>query len=82
MHCVHGKKVAMIETVLDWRPFQYFTVSQDTGVFKGLSLRLMPTANGGTCLEVRERGRLTTLPFLLTVQPGSDDTPLPDEENA
>ena len=25
-HCVHGKQVSMIETVLDWRPFDYFTV--------------------------------------------------------
>ncbi len=25
-HCMHGKKIAMVETVLDWRPFEYYTV--------------------------------------------------------
>jgi hypothetical protein len=35
-HCVHGKQLAMIEAVLDWRPFEYFTVLQ-----KSLAL-LMP----------------------------------------
>jgi hypothetical protein len=29
-HCMHGKKVTMIETVLDWKPFRYFTVRQDS----------------------------------------------------
>jgi uncharacterized protein YndB with AHSA1/START domain len=28
-HCMHGKNLAMVETVLDWRPFDYFTVTQD-----------------------------------------------------
>ena len=28
-HCLHGKNLTMIETVLDWRPFDYFTVNQD-----------------------------------------------------
>ena len=27
-HCVHGKSVSMIETILDWRPFEYFTVDK------------------------------------------------------
>src|SRR3989337_2939985 len=31
-HCVHGKDVAMQETILDWRPFEYLTVKQ---VFQG-----------------------------------------------
>jgi len=29
-HCMHGKNVSLIETVLDWRPFEYFTVEKDT----------------------------------------------------
>ncbi len=30
-HCVHGKNIAMRETVLDWKPFDYYTVEQDSG---------------------------------------------------
>ncbi len=63
-HCVHGKKVAMVETVLGWRPFDYFTVDQATG---GLTLRgtyrLQPTP-AGTRLEIYERGYGTPLKFL------------------
>lgn len=28
-HCLHGDNVAMVETVLAWRPFDYFTVTQE-----------------------------------------------------
>ena len=28
-HCVHGKDIAMRERILDWKPFDYFTVEQD-----------------------------------------------------
>src|SRR5687767_6734291 len=34
-HCVHGKKVTMIETVLDWKPFDYFTVLQESKMLPG-----------------------------------------------
>src|SRR5262249_12208977 len=53
-HCMHGKQQSMIETVLDWRPFDYFTVMQES---KALALDFMctthlaPTANG-TCLSL------------------------------
>jgi hypothetical protein len=30
-HCVHGKDIAMREKILDWKPFDYFTVEQDNG---------------------------------------------------
>jgi uncharacterized protein DUF2652 len=30
-HCVHGKDIAMREIVLDWKPFDYYTVEQDSG---------------------------------------------------
>lgn len=64
-HCLHGKKLGMVETVLDWRPFDYFTVEQ---VFPPMSERitfkLTPTPDGGTHLEVFERGRFTTVDFL------------------
>jgi uncharacterized protein YndB with AHSA1/START domain len=36
-HCIHGKDVAMEETVLDWKPFDYLTVQQ---VFSGFVMRL------------------------------------------
>ncbi len=29
-HCMHGKKITMIETVLDWKPFSYFTIQQES----------------------------------------------------
>jgi class 3 adenylate cyclase/uncharacterized protein YndB with AHSA1/START domain len=61
-HCVHGKKLFMVETVLDWRPFDYFTVEQVMGVFsEHATFRLTPTTDGGTRLELRERGKLTSL---------------------
>ena len=63
-HCVHGKNVAMVETVLDWRPFDYFTVEQVFGPFtERATFRLTP-APGGTHLHVYERGRMTSLEFL------------------
>ena len=47
-HCVHGKNVSMIETVLDWRPFDYFTVAQDVlqVVIMTVTFQLLPTATG------------------------------------
>jgi hypothetical protein len=29
-HCMHGKTMSMVETVLDWRPFEYYTVDKDS----------------------------------------------------
>jgi hypothetical protein len=64
-HCIHGQKVAMLETVLDWRPFEYFTVEQ---VFKPFreraTYRLAINADGGTHLELSERGYLTPIQFI------------------
>jgi uncharacterized protein YndB with AHSA1/START domain len=47
-HCMHGKNLAMIETVLDWRPFDYFTVSQDVlqAVLMTITFQLKATATG------------------------------------
>lgn len=54
-HCIHGKDVAMEETLLDWKPFDYLTVEQRFwGVSLRLTLRLEPLANG-------QRTRLTML---------------------
>jgi uncharacterized protein YndB with AHSA1/START domain len=47
-HCMHGKNLVMVETVLDWRPFDYFTVSQDVlqAVLMTVTFKLLPTATG------------------------------------
>ncbi len=47
-HCMHGKNLSMIETVLDWRPFDYFTVTQDVlqAVFLTITFQLQPTDSG------------------------------------
>jgi hypothetical protein len=47
-HCMHGKNVTMVETVLDWRPFDYFTVTQDVpqAVLMTITFKLLPTAAG------------------------------------
>ena len=54
-HCVHGQNVSMVETVLDWRPFDYFSVTQTIpqGVMK-ITSQLIPTGNG-THLVLTER---------------------------
>ncbi|MGE5073838.1 MAG: hypothetical protein ACM3MF_10450, partial [Anaerolineae bacterium] len=40
--------LAMVETVLDWRPFNYFTVTQDVlqAVLMTITFQLEPTAAG------------------------------------
>jgi hypothetical protein len=47
-HCVHGKDL-IPEVILDWQPFEYFTVEQD---FNGLGLtithHLEPLPDGET----------------------------------
>jgi hypothetical protein len=47
-HCLHGNNVTMVETVLDWRPFDYFTVTQDVpqAVIMTITFQLLPTATG------------------------------------
>ncbi len=47
-HCLHGNNVTMVETVLDWRPFDYFTVTQDVpqAVMMTITFQLLPTATG------------------------------------
>ena len=47
-HCMHGNNLAMIETVLDWRPFDYFTVTQDVlqTVLMKITFQLQPTTTG------------------------------------
>jgi class 3 adenylate cyclase len=64
-HCVHGKKIAMAETVLDWHPFEYFSVEQIIPPFTCLATyELNPLPNGGTRLQVFERGRMIGIEFI------------------
>jgi Protein of unknown function (DUF2652)/Polyketide cyclase / dehydrase and lipid transport len=47
-HCMHGQNQTMIETILDWRPFDYFTVHQDSklpGAFV-ITTQLIPIETG------------------------------------
>jgi uncharacterized protein YndB with AHSA1/START domain len=37
-HCMHGQDAAMKETVLDWKPFDYYTVEQDAGKLLGTTI--------------------------------------------
>jgi len=64
-HCVHGKDVAMVENILDWKPFDYFTVEQ---IFMGLHVRitcqLEPLPNNQTRLHVHLHGRGPLFRFL------------------
>lgn len=47
-HCAHGKDVA-VETILDWRPFDYFTVEQIVGGTKLLeTVQLEALASNST----------------------------------
>jgi uncharacterized protein YndB with AHSA1/START domain len=66
-HCIHGKKLFMVETVVDWRPFEYFTVDMEfpgMPMFEQATYRLTATPEGGTHLVVRERGRTTGVEWL------------------
>ncbi len=68
-HCVHGKSVAMRETVLDWKPFDYYTVEQDSGPMGivQVTFRLRETDGGrATRLDAALKGRLRHLPGFLS----------------
>jgi hypothetical protein len=66
-HCVHGKNTAMRETVLDWKPFDYFTVEQDSGVMGVIrvTFRFEPVDADHTRLAVFFNGRLKGVPGFL-----------------
>ena len=67
-HCVHGKAVAMRETVLDWKPFDYYTVEQDSGPMGVIQVtfRLQPLEDGRkTRLDAALKGSIGHLPGFL-----------------
>jgi len=50
-HCAHGKGVA-VETILDWRPFDYFSFeTDDNGVVSLETMQLEPLPDGATRLH-------------------------------
>jgi hypothetical protein len=54
-HCVHGKNLTP-EVILDWRPFDYFTVEQVAGqLMFTITHQLESLPNGGTRLHTRFR---------------------------
>ena len=64
-HCVHGQSVAMRETVLDWKPFDYYTVEQDSGPMGVVRITFyLRETNGGrsTQLHAALNGRLAHVP--------------------
>ncbi len=44
-HCMHGKKLETVETILDWRPFDYWTIELSNGPMVGTS-QLEPLSDG------------------------------------
>jgi class 3 adenylate cyclase len=57
-HCLHGKQATTIQTMVDWKPFDYFTFeTQDTDAPKPemLLTHELTATPGGTHLEVRSR---------------------------
>jgi hypothetical protein len=67
-HCVHGKNIAMRELILDWKPFDYYTVQQDSGPFGVVetTFRLEPVDAEHTRLTARLNGRIRPLPEFLS----------------
>lgn len=67
-HCIHGKNIAMREQVLDWKPFDYYTVQQDSGAFGVVrtTFQLEPVDAEHTRLTARLDGRIRPLPEFLS----------------
>ncbi len=58
-HCVHNKQVLNAETVLDWRPFDYFTLDTSSGLVQ--TFQFEPRDDGRTTrvhLHFRSKMRL------------------------
>lgn len=70
-HCLHGKTVSMVETVLDWRPFDYYTVDKASRMKTmpidfTVTYRLEPLADGArTKLTAYVQVRMPVPRFLL-----------------
>ena len=66
-HCMHGQDAAMKEVVLDWKPFDYYTVQQDSGPMFGnmvFTFQLEPVQNGSaTRLTIYIKGQMIPGPL-------------------
>ncbi len=57
-HCLHGSKVRIIQTILDWRPFDYFTYesrSPKSGQPDSVSTVVLRPSADGTTVDLRVR---------------------------
>lgn len=60
-HCIHGSKVRVIQTILDWRPFEYFTYESrrpTSNQADSISTFLLQPAVAGTSVDLRIRVRI------------------------
>ncbi len=67
-HCVHGKNIDMRETVHDWKPFDYYTVEQDSGAMGPVQVtfRFQPSEDGSrTYMMAALKGSVAHLPAFL-----------------
>jgi len=67
-HCVHGSKVEMRERVVDWNPFEYFTLEQNIGAMGVVTVtfRLEPgNDDSSTRLDIYLTGSIPGLPDLI-----------------
>jgi hypothetical protein len=67
-HCVHGASIAMRETVLDWKPFEYYTLEQASGPMGTVQVTYRFEASGDgrhTLLAAALRGSFGRLPGFL-----------------
>jgi hypothetical protein len=69
-HCVHGKDIALRETVLDWKPFDYYTVEQNSdpmGIIQ-VTIELDPVEKNKTHLRLFLKGFMPKWPDFLSRQ--------------
>jgi uncharacterized protein YndB with AHSA1/START domain len=68
-HCVHGNNAVIVEDVLDFKPFDYFSTEQrprGNPVFVRTTFQFVPTPAGGTHLLLTCRSFARGIPRFLT----------------
>lgn len=65
-HCVHGQNIAMRETVLDWKPFDYYTVEQHSGpTIIQVTFKLEEIKPNTTRVSIRLKGSVPKWPAFI-----------------